>query len=140
MALPLDYMDDFPKSMRRYLDYYGWHFNKASYEFAANLMWKENAEGKREKVQPMTKSEVDKILKDNNVEIQKNTGNWDYMYWAQQAKADLMPGAIDDEKHLAQYIKMMTDDVDITPEATFRKWYICAIGSGVGVPFEEFLD
>lgn len=140
MSLPLDYMDEFPKSMRRYLDYYGWHFNKAAYEFAASLMWKKTADGKKEKVQPLTKSEVDRILKDNKVEIENNTGNWDYMYWAMQCKADLMPEAIEDERHMAQYVKKMTDDPDVTDEATFRKWYICAIGNGIGIPFEEFVD
>ena len=139
MSLPLDYMDEIPRSMRRYLDYYGWHFNKPAYEYAASLMWKEDKDGKKQKVEPVKKEEVDKILKDNNVEIE-NKGNWDYMYWAMQCKADLMPEAIEDEKHMAKYVKMMTDDPDVSDETTFRKWYITMIGNGKGIPFEEFLD
>ena len=139
MSLPLDYMDEIPRSMRRYLDYYGWHFNKPAYEYAASLMWKEDKDGKKTKVEPVKKEEVDKILKDNNVEIE-NKGNWDYMYWAMQCKADLMPDAIEDEKHMAKYVKMMTDDPDVSDETTFRKWYITMIGNGKGIPFEEFLD
>ena len=87
-----------PRSMRRYLDYYGWHFNQPAFEFAASLMWKEDENGKKKKVEPVKKDDIDKILKDNKVEIE-NKGNWDYMYWAQQAKADLMPEAIEDDKH-----------------------------------------
>lgn len=139
MSLPLDYMDEIPRSMRRYLDYYGWHFNKPAYEYAASLMWKEDKDGKKQKVEPVKKEEVDKILKDNNIEIE-NKGNWDYMYWAMQCKADLMPEAIEDEKHMAKYVKMMTDDPDVSDETTFRKWYITMIGNGKGIPFEEFLD
>ena len=138
MSLPLDYMDEIPRSMRRYLDYYGWHFNKPAYEYAASLMWKEDKDGKKVKVEPVKKEEVDKILKDNNVEIE-NKGNWDYMYWAMQCRADLMPEAIEDEKHMAKYVKMMTDVPDVSDETTFRKWYITMIGNGNGVPFEEFL-
>ena len=139
MSLPLDYMDEIPRSMRRYLDYYGWHFNKPAYEYAASLMWKEDKDGKKTKVEPVKKEGVDKILKDNNIEIE-NKGNWDYMYWAMQCKADLMPEAIEDEKHMAKYVKMMTDDPDVSDETTFRKWYITMIGNGKGIPFEEFLD
>lgn len=139
MSLPLDYMDEIPRSMRRYLDYYGWHFNKPAYEYAASLMWKEDKDGKKQKVEPVKKEEVDKILKDNNIEIE-NKGNWDYMYWAMQCKADLMPEAIEDEKHMAKYVKMMTDDPDVSDETTFRKWYITMMGNGKGIPFEEFLD
>lgn len=138
MDMPLDYLDEIPRSMRRYLDYYGWHFNKAAFEYAASLMWKEDANGKKVKVEKVNKDEIDELLKANRLTIE-NTGNWDYMYWAQQAKADLMPGAIDDDAHLAKYVKMMTDDPDVSNETTFRKWYITMIGSGKGVPFEEFL-
>ena len=139
MSLPLDYMDEIPRSMRRYLDYYGWHFNKPAYEYAASLMWKEDKDGKKQKVEPAKKEDVDRILKENNVEIE-NKGNWDYMYWAQQAKADLMPGAIDDDAHYAKYIKMMTDDPDVPDDVTMRVWYAKMVASGRGIPFEEFLD
>lgn len=137
--MPLDYMDEMPRSMRRYLSNFGWHFNKPAFEFAASLMWKEDATGKRQKVDPVKKEDIDKLLQTNNLTIE-NKGNWDYMYWAQQAKADLMPGAIDDDAHLAKYVKMMTDDKDVSPETTFRKWYITMVGNGVGVPFDEFLN
>ena len=136
--MPLDYNDEIPRSMRKYLDYYGWHFNKPAFEYAASQMWKKDQNGKRVNVERVTKEEVDGILKEYGMTIE-NTGNWDYMYWAQQAKADLMPGAIDDKQHLAHYIKKMTDDPDVSTETTFRKWYITMVGNGAGVPFEEFM-
>ena len=136
---PMDILDDFPEEMKRYLRYYGWHFNKKSYEYAASLMWKEDSNGKKIKVQPLKKEDVDNMLSQNGLSVQ-NTGNWDYVYWAMQCKADLMPEAIEDARHQALYVKKMSDDVDVTDEAAFRKWYITAIGSGVDVQFENFLD
>ena len=131
-------MDDIPRAMRRYLNYYGWHFNKAAYEFAASMMWRRSADGKKDKVKPLTKEEVDDILKTNNIIIENNN-NWDYMYWAMQCKADLMPEAIEDEKHMALYIKMMTDDADVPDDVTMRVWYAKMVAAGNGIPFEEFL-
>lgn len=139
MNLPLDYLDDFPLPMKRYLKYFGWHFNKKAYEFASSLMWKEDDNKKRVKVEPLKKEDVDDILNKGNVKIDTN-GTWDYMYWAMQCKADLMPHAIEDNKHMAQYIKCMTDDADAPKDSAFRVWYIKAIGSGIGIPFDEFLD
>lgn len=138
-SIPLDVLDDYPEPMKRYLRYYGWHFNKKAYEFAASLMWKDAANGKKTKVAPLTKEEVDNMLATNGVSLENN-GTWDYMYWAMQCKADLMPGAIDDAKHQAMYVKMMTEDPDVTNEAAFRTWYIKAVGSGVVVPFYEFME
>lgn len=132
-------MDDMPRAMRRYLKYFGWHFNKQSYEFAASLMWKESADGKKERVEPLLKEQVDELLKANNITLDTR-GNWDYMYWAMQCKADLMPDAIEDAKHHALYVKRMTEDVDVTDEAAFRVWYIKTVGSGIGIPFDDFLD
>lgn len=138
MNLPLDYLDNVPQSMRKYLANYGWHFNKPAFEFAASLMWKEDENGRKKRVEPVRREEIDRLLQENNITIENN-GNWDYMYWAQQAKADLMPGAIDDDQHLARYIKMMTDDPDVADDTTFRIWYAKMVGNGAGVPFEEFL-
>ena len=137
-TLPLDYMDDLPRSMRRYLKYYGWHFNKAAYEFAASMMWRDD-NGKKQRVPTMTKEEVDELLKTNNITIDTH-GNYDYVYWAMQCKADLMPDAIEDSRHQALYVKRMMNDVDTTDEAAFRCFYIKAVGSGIAVPFEDFLN
>lgn len=132
-------MDEYPRSMRAYLANYGWHFNKPAFEYAASLMWKTDESGKRQKVEAVKKEDIDKILKDNKVEIE-NQGSWDYMYWAQQAKADLMPDVIEDDKHYAKYIKRMTDDPDVPDDVTMRIWYAKMVASGKGIPFEEFLD
>jgi rRNA maturation protein Rpf1 len=50
----LDFYDDRPASMKRYLKYYGEHFNKKLCDFAVNKM----DHGKA----PVTKEKVDEIL------------------------------------------------------------------------------
>ena len=139
MSFPLDYMDDFPKAMRRYLKYYGWHFNKAAYDFAASLMWKQGPDGKKQRVAPLSKQEVDDLLKENGITLEY-TGNYVYVYWAMQCRADLLPDDIEDARHQALYVERMTEDADTTDEAAFRCFYIKAVGSGTPVPFEDFLD
>lgn len=137
--MPLDYLDDLPRPMRRYIKYNGWHFNRAAYDFAASLMYTTTPDGKRQRVQPMTKEQVDTLLRENNVSLE-NTANYDYVYWAMQCRADLMPDAIEDARHQALYVKRMMEDPDTTPEAAFRCFYIKAVGNGTAIPFDQLLD
>ena len=43
MRPSLDSFDSMPTYMRKYLQNYGWHFNKALYEYAVSLMRKDNS-------------------------------------------------------------------------------------------------
>ena len=68
MRVALDMYDDMPKYMRKYLQNYGWHFNKALCSYATSLM---NKNGK--KLEPLTKEYVDKVLENNNIKLTKNS-------------------------------------------------------------------
>ena len=71
--LPLDIYELFvmPKEQVAYLANNGFHFNKAAYEYAANMMYKKNTQnGKIEKLPIMKKEEVDALLKKFSVEIE----------------------------------------------------------------------
>ena len=57
MKPALDTYDDMPKYMRKYLQNYGWHFNKALCNYAVSLMTKNG-----KKLEPLTKEYVDKAL------------------------------------------------------------------------------
>jgi hypothetical protein len=57
MRTALDMYDDMPKYMRKYLQNYGWHFNKALCNYATSLMTKNG-----KKLEPLTKEYVDKVL------------------------------------------------------------------------------
>ena len=51
-------MCDIPEDMKTYLSYYGMNFSKKLYEFAVSNMRRESADGKMEKVKPMTADEL----------------------------------------------------------------------------------
>jgi hypothetical protein len=57
MKPALDIYDDMPKYMRKYLQHYGWHFNKALCDYAISLMKKGG-----KKLEPLTKEYIDKLL------------------------------------------------------------------------------
>ena len=60
----LDLYDDRPTSMKRYLKYYGEHFNKKLCDFAVSKM----NHGKI----PITKEKVDEIFRRNGIQLEHN--------------------------------------------------------------------
>ena len=133
MRPSLDSFDSMPTYMRKYLQNYGWHFNKALYEYAVSLMRKDNS-----KVEPIAKEFVDKILRQYNINLDNNVG-YDYMFVANMCKADYYGSSIEDEKHFALYIKDTIDDEDAADGTTMRRWYATMVANGVMVDWEEFV-
>ena len=133
MRQSLDSYDIMPTNMRKYLQNYGWHFNKALYEYAVSLMRKDNS-----KVEPIAKEFVDKILRQYNISLDNNVG-YDYMFVANMCKADYYGSSIEDEKHFALYIKDTIDDEDAADGTTMRRWYATMVANGVMVDWEEFV-
>jgi hypothetical protein len=60
----LDFYDDRPTSMKRYLKYYGEHFNKKLCDFAISKM----KHGKA----PVNKERVDDVLNKHSVKLDNN--------------------------------------------------------------------
>jgi hypothetical protein len=131
--VPLDMYDELPKYMRKYLQNYGWHFNKALCHYATSLMKKGG-----KKLEVLTKEQVDKILQQNNVSIENSTG-YDYVFVANMCKADYYGSSIADEKHFALYIKDTLDDEDAADGTTMRRWYATMIANGKSVDWEDFI-
>lgn len=131
--VPLDIYDDFPKYMRKYLQNYGWHFNKALCHYATSLMKKGG-----KKLEVLTKEQVDKILQQNSVHIENNFG-YDYIFVANMCKADYFGSSIADEKHFALYIKDTLDDEDAAEGTTMRRWYATMVANGKSVDWEDFI-
>lgn len=135
--IPLDIYDEMPKEMKRYLQYNGWHFNKMAYDFACSLMRKRGDGDKKVRLSALTKQDVDAILQDNGVEIEKK-GNYDYCYEAMVCKADRWGSSIEDDMHMAKYIKDSCDDIDAADGSIMRCWFAKMTAAGVSVPWEEF--
>lgn len=133
MRTALDVNDNMPKSMRKYLSNYGWHFNKQLCQYAISLMRK-----KGKALEPVSKEYIDKVLQQNNITLENNVGH-DYVFVANMCKADYYGSSIPDEKHFALYIKDTIDDEDAGDGTTMRRWYATMVANGVMVDWEEFV-
>lgn len=138
-TIPLDIYDDMPRSMRRYLQYNGWHFNKGAFDFACGMMRKRGDGGKNVPIVKMQKQDIDAILQKNGISVD-NKGNYDYCYAAMMCKADFYGSSIADEVHMAKFIKDVCDDVDAPEGTIMRRWYATMTAAGVSVPWEEFME
>ena len=134
----LDSYDDRPLAMKRYLKHYGWHFNKAMYEYAASLMFKKGKDGKEERVEPYTKQQIDELLEGYGVDVRNNILH-DAAYVATKCKADNLGSSVPDEHHLALYVKDTLDDVDAPDGTVMAMWYAKMNRAGLGIDWEEML-
>jgi len=112
--MSLDIYDDRPTSMKRYLKYFGPHFNKALCNFAVSKMH----HGKP----VLPKDKVDEILNRNSITL-KHNDLYDYVYVCNMGNNDFMGSSIIDEKHLAMYVKDVIDDEDGYDGIVFNRWY-----------------
>ena len=131
--MALDIYDDMPKYMKKYLQNYGWHFNKSMCNYAVSLMKKNG-----KKIEPLMKDYVDKVLQLNNISLKNNIG-YDYIFVANMCKADYYGSSICDEKHFALYIKDTIDDEDASDGVTMRRWYATMVANGIMVDWEEHI-
>lgn len=133
MEYSLDLYEEMPKAMRSYLSNYGWNFNKKAFDCAVNKMTK-----KGEKVNTMSKSEVEEILEKHGINLENNIGyNAAFVY--NMGLADYMKSSIADEAHLALYVKDVIDDTDNKGGNVFRKWYVDCVAKGEPVFWEDML-
>ena len=136
--LPLDIYDDRPSSMKRYLKYYGMHFNKKLCEFAVSYMEKKGADGIKRPITPITKEETEGLLARQNVKVTRGQLH-DCTYIANMCKADFLNSSVPDEHHMALYIKDVVDDVDAPDGLLFNRWYADCCYKGIAIPWYEML-
>jgi len=121
-------MCDIPEDMKTYLSYYGMNFSKKLYEFAVSNMRRESADGKMEKVKPMSADELKSLLSKHNIEIEHND-LYNALYLAAMVKADYWGSSIEDEEHLAKYIEDTLCDVDAAEGQVFARYLAdCSVG------------
>ena len=126
--MPLDIYDDRPISMKRYLRYYGQHFNKKLCEFAVSKM----KHGKA----PVPKNTVEEILNKHNV-VLNNNELYDFVYVYNMGNNDFLGSSITDEKHLAMYVKDVIDDEDGYNGIVFNRWYADTVNLGIPIEWDE---
>ena len=126
----LDFYDERPKSMKRYLKYYGEHFNKKLCEFAISKMKHGKPSSPKEKVdEGLSKYSVD--LKHNKL--------YDYVYVYNMGNNDFLGSSIIDERHLALYVKDVIDDEDGYDGIVFNRWYADTVIQGIPIEWEDML-
>ena len=130
MRKSLDTYDDRPSSMKRYLKYYGQHFNKKLCQFAVSKM----NHGK----QPIPKDKVDEILNKHGVTLEHNE-LYDHVYVYNMGNNDFLGSSIQDEKHLALYVKDVIDDEDGYDGIVFNRWYADTVTYGIPIEWDEML-
>lgn len=131
--------DIIPKDMRAYLRNNGRHFNKKACEWAVRNMRKYNESTRRlERIEPLNKTAVDELLKNNGITLDDARG-YDYVYVANMCKADFYGTAIEDERHMALYIKCVIDDADAVGGMIFNRWLADLDTKGIAVDWEELI-
>jgi hypothetical protein len=121
-------MCDIPEDMKTYLSYYGMNFSKKLYEFAVSNMRRESADGKMEKVKPMTGDELKTLLSKHKIEIEHND-LYNALYLAAMVKSDYWGSSIEDEEHLAKYIEDTLCDVDAAEGQVLARYLAdCSVG------------
>lgn len=131
-------MYDIPEDMKTYLSYYGMNFSKKLYEFAVDNMRRETAEGKLEKVKPMTVDELKSLLAKYKIDIEGND-IYNAMYIAAMVKADYWGSSIEDEEHLAKYIEDTLCDVDAAEGQVLARYLADCSVKGCIVRWEEMI-
>lgn len=113
--------DEIPEGMKRYINNYGCHFNKKLYEEAVSRMYT-IVGGRKERIRPYDKDELDALLESNGIKLQRNK-MYDAAYVACMCKSDFLGKSVPDEKHLAMYVKDVIDDPDADTGFVFNRFY-----------------
>ena len=130
----LDSRDKLPSGMEEYLSAYGWHFSKKMCDWATSGMYKDD----KSEIKILSKDFVDELLKKHNIKLENKFG-YDYVFAANMCIADYMGSSIEDEKHLALFVKDYVDDPDGYPELPFTRFYADCIGSGHPINWEDVI-
>lgn len=121
--------DIIPEPLRKYLANFGKHFNEKLCDYAVSLMRKRGPDGKPIKFTPMSREEVDAMLRAANVELERNV-LYDHVFVANMIKSDQRGTSIEDDKHHALAIRDYIDDVDKADGYLFDRWLSDIAGLG----------
>ena len=137
MRESLDTYDILPEDMVNYLRYNGRHFNHKLCDFAVKEMTKVQ-NGKEQKIIPITKAQLDNLLNQHNIKLDNNV-LYDSVYVANMCKADFLGSRIEDDRHLALYVKDVIDDTDGYNGLVFNRWYADTVRKGIPIDWEAML-
>lgn len=131
----LDYYEIMPKGMDAYLANHGRHFSKPMLEWAVSMM----RDRKGAKMSVPEKKKTDEVLRSFGVELERNKGYYDATYVWCMAKSDYLGSSLQDDAHLALFVKDYIDDKDGNPTRAFDEFYINCIAKGIDIPWEDVI-
>lgn len=131
----LDYYEILPVGLEAYLSSHGRHFSKPMLEWAVSMM--RNRKNERQEVPK--KEWLDNVLNSFNVKLERNEGYYDAIYVWCMAKSDYLGSSINDDQHLALYVKDYIDDIDGNPTRAFDEFMANCIAKGIDVPWEDMI-
>ena len=134
----LDFWDDMPRDMKKYLKNYGYHFNGKIYKFAVENMYRKKKDGSKEKIEPSEKEKVDELLKKHNITLENNV-MYDAAYVYSMAIADFFGKSLPNEQYVAMWVRDKIDDVDQPDGYIFNEWYAKMCFAGIPIDWEEFV-
>lgn len=132
--IPLDLYDIVPESQRAYLLNYGKHFNEKMYRFAVSTM----RDKKGRKITALSKEDVANKIKEQGVTLENNV-MYDAAFVYCMALSDFVGSSIDDDKHLAMYVKDLIDDPDQAEGFIFARFYSDCVNNGVPIDWAAML-
>lgn len=136
--ISLDFWEDMPRDMKKYLKNYGYHFNHKLYKFAVENMYKVGRNGNKEKIEPIEKDKIDELAKKYNITIENNV-MYDAAYVYSMVQADFWGKSIPNEQYAIMYVKDVLGDEDKPDGYVFNRWYADMCFMGIPIDWEEFV-
>lgn len=131
--------DGHDECMEEYIIVNGWHFNEKLCEWAVGTMLRHNpSTGNEEPVAYTGKEIVDNMLSKHGVTLRNNTGH-DYVYVANMARADFGKSSIEDDAHMALFVKDMIDDPDQKEGYILNRFVADCRHNGKKIPWRDVL-
>lgn len=130
----LDYYDIRPAGMDAYMSNYGRHISKPLYKWAVSMMRDRSGN----KLNALEKEDVLKMLTGFGVSV-KNDKAYDVPYVWLMAVADYYGSSIQDEVHLAKFVKDYLDDPDGSESRAFDELYIKTVALGIPITWEDII-
>lgn len=121
-------------SFEEYTDQFGFHFNKKLYECSVSMMTDRGGN----RIKPLKKEQVDEFLRVNGIELDNNKG-YDAAYVHAMAKADYWGSSINDDAHLALFVKDYLDDQDGSDTKAFDHFVVDCRAKGEPIFWDEMM-
>lgn len=83
--------------------------------------------------EPITREQLDNMMKQSNVHLTNNDNPYDAVFVANMCKADYLGSSVPDGLHLCLYVKDVIDDVDGYDGIAFNRWYADMCRKGIQV-------